>query len=34
MSFHNKIDEWIQKAEARPESALTIVKLVASHLLG
>ncbi len=32
MSFHNKIDEWIQEAEARPESALTIVKLVAKRL--
>jgi len=32
MSFHNKIDEWIKEAEARPESALTIVKLVAKRL--
>ena len=32
MSFHNKIDEWIKEAEARPESALTIVKLVANRL--
>jgi DNA gyrase/topoisomerase IV subunit A len=32
MSFHNKIDEWIQEAEARPESALTIVNLIAKRL--
>jgi DNA gyrase/topoisomerase IV subunit A len=32
MSFNNKIDEWIKEAEARPESALTIVRLVAKRL--
>lgn len=32
MSFNQKIDEWIKEAEARPESAVTIVKLVARRL--
>ncbi len=32
MSFSNKIDEWMREAEARPESAVTIVKLVAKRL--
>ena len=32
MSFSNKIDEWIKEAETRPESALTIVKLIAKRL--
>jgi DNA gyrase/topoisomerase IV subunit A len=32
MSFHNKIDEWIQEAEARPESALTLMRLIAGRL--
>ena len=32
MSFSNKIDEWIEEAETRPESALTIVKLIAKRL--
>ncbi len=31
-SFSHKIDEWMKEAEARPESAVTIVKLVASRL--
>ncbi len=31
-SFSHKIDEWMQEAEARPESAVTIVKLVAKRL--
>jgi len=31
-SFSNKIDEWMKEAEARPESAVTIVKLVAKRL--
>lgn len=31
-SFSNKIDEWIKEAEARPGSALMIVKLVAKRL--
>ena len=32
MSFSNKIDEWIKEAEARPESAITIVKLISRRL--
>ncbi|GAB4486462.1 MAG: hypothetical protein OHK0031_10680 [Anaerolineales bacterium] len=32
MNFSDKIDEWIQEAEARPASALTILKLVANRL--
>jgi DNA gyrase/topoisomerase IV subunit A len=32
MSFHNKIDEWIKEAEARPESALTLMRLIAGRL--
>jgi len=32
MSFNKKIDEWIKEAEERPESAITIVKLVANRL--
>jgi len=32
MSFSNKIDEWMKEAEARPESAVTIVRLVAKRL--
>jgi DNA gyrase/topoisomerase IV subunit A len=32
MSFSNKIDEWIQEAEARPESALTLMRLIAGRL--
>ncbi len=32
MSFSHKIDEWLKEAEERPESALTIVKLVARRL--
>jgi hypothetical protein len=32
MSFTQKIDEWIKEAEARPESAVTIVRLVAKRL--
>lgn len=32
MSFSKKIDEWMKEAEARPESAVTIVKLVAKRL--
>jgi hypothetical protein len=32
MSFSKKIDEWIKEAEARPESALTIMKLIARRL--
>lgn len=31
-SFSQKIDEWMKEAEARPESAVTIVKLVARRL--
>lgn len=31
-SFSNKIDEWIKEAEARPGSALMIVKLIAKRL--
>ena len=32
MSFSHKIDEWMQEAEARPESAVTIVRLIARRL--
>ena len=32
MTFSQKIDEWMKEAEARPESAVTIVKLVAKRL--
>lgn len=32
MSFSHKIDEWMKEAEARPESAVTIMKLVAKRL--
>jgi len=32
MSFHNKIDEWIKEAESRPESALTLMRLIAGRL--
>jgi len=32
MSFHNKIDEWIKEAEERPESALTLMRLIAGRL--
>jgi len=32
MSFTHKIDEWMKEAEARPESAATIVKLVTRRL--
>ena len=32
MSFSHKIDEWMKEAETRPESAVTIVKLVAKRL--
>jgi hypothetical protein len=32
MSFSHKIDEWMKEAEARPESAVTIVKLVSNRL--
>jgi DNA gyrase/topoisomerase IV subunit A len=32
MSFSHKIDEWMKEAEARPESAVTIVKLVSKRL--
>src|SRR5512139_1062345 len=32
MSFAHKIDEWMKEAEARPESAVTIVKLIARRL--
>jgi hypothetical protein len=31
-SFSHKIDEWMQEAETRPESAVTIVKLVTKRL--
>jgi DNA gyrase/topoisomerase IV subunit A len=31
-SFSHKIDEWMKEAETRPESAVTIVKLVARRL--
>src|SRR5215216_6620261 len=32
MSFAHKIDEWMKEAEARPQSAVMIVKLVAKRL--
>src|SRR4026209_304345 len=32
MSLSHKIDEWMKEAETRPESAVTIVKLVAKRL--
>ena len=32
MSFSQKIDEWMKEAEARPESAVAIVRLVAKRL--
>ena len=32
MTFTNKIDEWMKEAEERPESAITIVKLIARRL--
>ncbi len=32
MSFTTKIDEWMKEAEERPESAVTIVKLIARRL--
>ena len=32
MSFPNKIDEWMKEAEERPESAVTIVRLIARRL--
>jgi len=32
MSFNQKIDEWIKEAEERPESALTLLRLIASRL--
>ena len=31
-SFSNKIDEWMKEAETRPESAVTIVRLVSKRL--
>src|SRR5262245_25893731 len=31
-SFTDKIDEWMKEAEQRPESAVTIVRLVARRL--
>ena len=31
-SFSHKIEEWMKEAETRPESAVTIVKLVAKRL--
>ena len=31
-SFTNKIDEWMKEAEERPESAVTIVRLIARRL--
>jgi hypothetical protein len=31
-SFSHKIDEWMREAEARPESAVTIVRLIARRL--
>ncbi len=31
-TFSQKIDEWMKEAEARPEFAVTIVKLVARRL--
>jgi len=32
MSFPNKIDEWIKEAEARPESAIMLLRLIAGRL--
>jgi len=32
MSFNQKIDEWIKEAESRPESALTLLRLIAGRL--
>ena len=32
MSFTDKIDEWMKEAEERPESAVTIVRLIARRL--
>jgi len=32
MSFNKKIDEWIEEAKSRPESALTIMRLIAGRL--
>jgi DNA gyrase/topoisomerase IV subunit A len=32
MSFNQKIDEWIKEAEERPESALTLLRLIAGRL--
>jgi SepF-like predicted cell division protein (DUF552 family) len=32
MSFTSKIDEWMKEVEDRPESAVTIVKLVVRRL--
>ena len=32
MTFNQKIDEWIKEAEARPESALTLLRLIAGRL--
>ena len=32
MSFNNKIDEWLKEAETRPESALTLMRLIAGRL--
>ena len=32
MSFNNKIDEWLKEAETRPESALTLMRLIAERL--
>jgi len=32
MTFTHKIDEWMKEAETRPESALTIVKLITKRL--
>src|SRR5512133_4191717 len=31
-SFTHKIEEWMKEAEARPESAVTIVRLIARRL--
>src|SRR5690242_5460223 len=31
-SFTHKIEEWMREAEARPESAVTIVRLIARRL--
>src|SRR5436190_15725306 len=31
-SFTNKIDEWMKEAEERPQSAVTIVRLIARRL--